>query len=231
MTARVLVAGFALLSACTSEGVRDHGPAHAMDLSKPRVPGGCEAPSAENHGRHGCYFDAAVDIDPVSAPVFWYVDEYPHAAAARAASTKGSAVVHAYGRVFLETVSTDPDWRATGGRRHVTLGPLPVPAGVPLTARYMQGMTAPGVRTRPHRHSGPEAFFLLDGSICLETPSGTQTIARGQTGWLAGASAMQLSSGANGIRRSLLVVIHPTAQAWMTVMPDWQPKGGCAGAG
>ena len=198
-----------------------------MAMGGPRVPGGCEAPAAANQGKMGCYLDVAVEIGPLPGQVYWHIDEFPNEASARGAATRASAVVSAYGRTFLETVNADAAWRPRGGTRLAVVGPMPVPEGVPLTARFMQGMTEAGATTRPHRHSGPEGFLLLDGAICVETPAGAHRTNRWETLWLPGEMPMHLTSAAGGVRRSVLVVIHPSSQPWMTVMPEWTPTGAC----
>jgi quercetin dioxygenase-like cupin family protein len=215
-----------LLAACSSEP--QHRPhSHDMAMGGPRIPGGCEAPSAMNHGREGCYLDAVVDIGRLPPQVHWHIDEFPDADEARRSRTRASVIVTAYGRTFLQTVNGNPAWRARGGSRIARVGPLPAPQGTAISVRFMQAMTAPGVTTRPHRHPGPEAFHVLDGAICLETPTGAQTVAAGGSLWAAGATPMQLTSAGDGIRRSLLIVIHPSQQPWMTQAPDWQPRDSC----
>jgi len=39
--------------------------------------------------------------------------------------------------------------------------------------------------------------------------------------------AMRLSSVGTDTRRSVLLVLHDTAQPWMTNTGDWTPKGLC----
>jgi quercetin dioxygenase-like cupin family protein len=169
----------------------------------------------------------AVDIGTVSGAVFWHVNEFPDAPSAEGVKGASSAVVHAYGRTFLETVNGDAQWRPSGGWHLATVGPMQAPQGEPVTVRFMQAMTEPDAMTRPHRHSGPEAFYVLSGSICLETPAGARTVDAGETLQAAAMVPMQLTSAGGGLRRSLFVVIHPSSQPWMTTAPDWMPKGAC----
>lgn len=203
------------------------GPTADHRMGGPRMPGACEAASAANAGKLGCYFDVAIEIGTLSAPVFWHVFEFSDAASARRVTAPGAAIVYAYGRVFLQAVNSDPHWRAAGGNHLATVGPMPAPQGVPVTARFMQAMTQPGANTRPHRHDGPEAFYLLSGAICMETPEGGRTTGPGETYWVRGGVPMQLTSAGNGVRRSLFVVLHASSQPWMTMAPDWAPTGAC----
>lgn len=201
---------------------------HAM-MGGPRMAGACEASASANVGKHGCYFDQAITLGVLSAPAYYQVDEYADAATASKAKARGSVVVAAYGRVFLQTVTTDAGWRAAGGHHLATVGPMEVPRGEPLIARFMQAMTLPGASTRPHRHHGPEAFYVLSGAICMETTEGVRTTGAGQTYWVRGGVPMQLTSTGDGERRSLFVVVHGASQPWMTMTPSWIPRGACAG--
>lgn len=225
--ASLLASLLAALASCTASD----SPSPALTqhvMGTPRMPGACEAPGAANAGKMGCYFDVAINLGAVPDTVFWHIDEFSDAASAERAKGAGGAVVLAYGRTFLQTVNGDAKWQAAGGRRLSTIGPLQAPDGRAVTARFMQAMTEPGAMTRPHRHSGPEAFYILSGAICLETPDGPQTIGAGQTLEAAAGVPMQLTSAGRGVRRSLFIVLHPTSQPWMMAAPDWTPKGACA---
>ena len=201
--------------------------AHSMSA---RLPGGCEAPARENPGQHGCYFDQSIQLGRLSSALFWHLDEFPDAGTAtEQAKGRQSAVVRTYGRVFLHTFHANRQWRPEGGRRLATVGPLEAPRGAPVTARVMQAMTSPGAATQPHRHDGPEAFYVLSGSICMETPAGAQTTAAGETYVVNGDIPMQLTSAGDEVRRSLFVVLHRSSEPWMKNPGEWTPSGACAG--
>jgi quercetin dioxygenase-like cupin family protein len=217
---------FAALAGCST----DHaGMAPAADhaMGGPRMPGGCEAPAEANTGKLGCYYDASVKFGTLPASVFWHVDEFPDAASAAEAKGHASVVVRGYDRIFLHTVNGEAEWRAGGGRHLATVGPMPAPQGSPVTARFMQAMSQPGATTRPHRHDGAEAFYLLSGAICIETPDGDKTTVAGETYWVPARVPMQLTSAGAGLRRSLFLVLHASSQPWMTMAPDWTPAGAC----
>lgn len=212
-------------ASCTPVGETKPTTSHAMP--GPRIPGACELPADANSGKLGCYFDASIEIAPLSGPAFYHVDEFADSRSAERARTPGGAVVRAYDRVFLETVNADASWRPDGGKRLATVGPMDVPRGVAVTARFMQAMTPPGATTRPHRHDGPEAFYVLSGAICMETAEGVANTHAAQTYWVRGGVPMQLTSAGATVRRSLFVVLHATSQPWMTMTPDWVPTGAC----
>jgi hypothetical protein len=85
-------------------------------------------------------------------------------------------VVESFEKVWLYTIA-ESEWRASIGEHIATIGPLPISAGKQYTARYMEAVFPPGMRASIHRHSGPEAWYLVSGTQCLETPEGI-TMAR-----------------------------------------------------
>jgi quercetin dioxygenase-like cupin family protein len=136
-------------------------------------------------------------------------------------------VIEAYGRWFLATVNSSPLQASPGGRRVTTIGPMARPPGRRLVARFMQAMTRPGAATQPHSHDGPEAFHVLSGAICMESPMGAATTGTGGDYWIGGGHPMQLTSVGKDVRRSLFVVVHPAGRPWMNVNIPWKPKGLC----
>ena len=221
----VLAAALSAMSCAAAEQAPHDMMAHGM--GSPRLPGGCEAPAAENQGKMGCYLDQVVEISNLGPTAYYHIDEFADARAAERARTRQGVVVAAYGRTFLATVSKDGSWRPAGGTRVATIGPIPAPDSRRVTARFMQAMTRPGASTQPHSHDGPEAFHILSGAICMETPDGAETTAAGGNYWIGGGCAMQLSSVGAEIRRSLFVVIHPSDRPWMNVGIPWSPRGAC----
>ena len=218
----------AALAGCAAEP--SPAPLAPHGMGSPRLPGGCEAPASENAGKFGCYFDALVELAGLPASVYYHIDEFPDRTSAERARTAGGAVVEAYGRLFLQTVSGDGSWRPAGGRRLATLGPMPAPSGRRVTARFMQAMTRPGATTQPHSHDGPEAFYVISGAICMESPAGAEITKAGETYWIRGGVPMQLSSAGTEVRRSLFVVLHPSDRPWMNVGIAWKPSGACGTA-
>lgn len=214
------------LASCTAgESQRTESPKHG--IGNPLISGGCEAPASANHGKFGCYFDESIILEAPPRELFYHVDEFEDRASAERARTPGSVVVDAYGRLFLETVSGDASWRPPSARRIATVGPMPAPASSRVTARFMQAMTRPGAKTRPHSHDGPEAFHIFSGAICMETPDGAETTVAGQDYWIRGDVPMQLSSTGTEVRRSLFVVLHPSSRPWMNISIPWTPSGRC----
>ena len=95
------------------------------------------------------------------------------------------------------------------------------------TARYMEAVFTPGMSARVHRHSGPEAWYLVSGAQCLETPEGIKIARTGEGAVVPEGPPMALSSVGTETRRSVLLVLHDTSQPWISMESDWNPKGLC----
>jgi quercetin dioxygenase-like cupin family protein len=162
------------------------------------------------------------------SPIFWHLYNYPNRAAAEveAANAPRTTVIEAFGKVWLYSLAAK-DWQPTRGERVANIGPLPIKADRKYTARYMEAVFTPGMKAAVHRHSGPEAWYLLTGTQCLETPEGMMVAHAGDTTIVPEGPPMALNSVGTETRRSVLLVLHDTTQPWITMATDWEPKGLC----
>lgn len=120
------------------------------------------------------------------------------------------------------------EWRPSSGERIAVIGPLEIDAGRQYTARYMEAVFKPGMTSSIHRHSGPEAWYVLAGAQCLETPEGIIVARAGEGAVVRQGPLMRLSSVGTETRRSVLLVLHDASQPWIDhVSADWNPKGLC----
>lgn len=224
-----LAGAFVLLAStgCVSSAPTGDIASHALHSASP-IPGGCQERAEDNEGRIGCYLNVSHPMGRLPASVYWHIDEFQSAERAATSKTAASAVVRAHGRIFLQTINGDPGWRPNGGNRLASIGPFPAVQGADLVARFMEARTPPGMTTRPHTHSGVEAWYMLEGSQCLETPDGAKVVPAGQSTWVPEGPPMRLSSTGKEMRRSILLVLHPASKPWMS-MTDWKPKGLCEG--
>ncbi len=165
------------------------------------------------------------------APLYWHLDTYLTRAAAEAAKGARGTVVEVFDRVWLFTLA-EAEWRPAGGDRVALIGPLPLGASGPnMTASYLQAATSPGFQTDVHQHAGPEALYTLSGEVCVETPQGKQVGRGGGEPLLIGGSQpMQLTSIGTETRRSIVLVLHDSAQPWKIPANGWTSKGLCAGS-
>ncbi len=224
---------FALtVSACASTPVTSGGgvtPASRGVVASTTVPvpGGCSVPRVGPADAVGCYLAGTEQIGSVvETPLYWYLDVYPTRTAAEAARRSRGTVAEAHGRVWLFTIA-DAAWQAVGGERVARVGPLPVTTGRRYAAHYLEGVVPAAARTPVHRHPGPEAWFVLEGTQCLETPDGFTVVRAGESFVVAEGKPMLLTGAAPSIRRSLALVLHDAAQPWTIPTTEWTPKETC----
>ena len=210
------------------------GTAHVASTTVP-VPGACNVPRTGPADAVGCYVAGTELLGPAPAsPVFWHIDTYPTRAAAEAArrgrdtprGTPRGTVAEAHGRVWLFTVA-EAAWRPEGGERVARVGPLPVTPGRTYAAHYLEGVVPPGARTPVHRHAGPEAWYVLEGAQCLETPDGIRVVRAGESLVIPEGPPMLLTGVGRAVRRTLVLVVHDAAQRWTIPASDWTPTGTC----
>jgi quercetin dioxygenase-like cupin family protein len=158
--------------------------------------------------------------------VYWHLYQYPTRAEANAALGPRGTVVESFGKIWLYTIA-EKSWRPAKGARVAVLGPFPIVAGKHYTARYMAAVFTPGMQAGAHRHSGPEAWYMISGVQCLETPNGLTVAHAGQSAVVAEGSPRALFAVGTEIRRSVLLVLHDTSQPWVIMEHEWQPKGLC----
>lgn len=176
----------------------------------------------------GCYLIASQPVGAApAAPLFWHIDEFPTRSAAEAARQARSTVGEAHGRVWLLTIA-GADWKPASGTRVARIGPLPVTTGRQYTAHLFEGVAPPAARTNVHRHPGPEAWYVLEGTPCLETPEGAHVMRPGESFIVPEGTPMMLTGTGTALRRTLGLVLHDSAKDWGADAPDWAPKGTCA---
>jgi len=180
-----------------------------------------------HQGEPGCWELASVPIStPAGTALYWHVYEFQSVETAQRAGDEHSRIIEAYGRVWLEAVA-DNQWRAPGGRHVATVGPMQPLSSLPQTASFMEATFTPGMRSRIHTHPGPEAWVVLEGEQCLETPEGRIRVGAGESMMVRGGVPMALYGTGNGIRRALVLIIHPTGAALGTTYDGWQPTEAC----
>ena len=188
-------------------------------------------PAEQSDRKLGCFVTATQELGKLpQAPVFWHIFEYPTRATAEAATGKQGVVVDSYGKWWVLAVA-DKAWSANGGKRVARVGPLPLgDAAVNYTATYMEATFVKGMSSHVHRHAGPEAWYVLAGQQCLETPGHQQIMRAGESGIVPGGPPMMLSSFGSAERRALVLILHDSAQPSTIHVSDWKPEGLCAAA-
>jgi quercetin dioxygenase-like cupin family protein len=199
----------------------------ATELASAQVPGACNTPVSQRLSEVGCYLTASAVLGSLGpGPVFWHLYTYPTRAAAEAAKGPHGTVVESFGKAWLYTIAGE-GWRPSSGERVAVLGPLAITSDKKYTARYMEAVFKPNMRTAIHRHSGPEAWYLISGAQCLETPDGITVARAGEGAVVPEGPPMSLKSVGTETRRSVLLVLHDASQPWVSMASDWQPRGRC----
>jgi mannose-6-phosphate isomerase-like protein (cupin superfamily) len=207
--------------------------AFAAPAAHPQAPGGipgrCVDPP-QQPSEVGCYLIANQTIESLPEGVlFWHIYSYPTRAAAEAAkSDLPSAVTQSFDKAWLFTIATE-QWRPVTGDRIALVGPLPTTPAQQYVARFMEATFPPNqaMKTTVHRHSGPEAWYVVAGAQCLRTPEGTMVLRAGQGGLVPPGPPMMLTSIGSEIRRAFVLVLHDASQPWQTNTAEWTPRSEC----
>lgn len=159
------------------------------------VPGGCAEPAAANVGKSGCYASGELRIERSPQTIYWHIYRFSnrHSAKAEAARHPWSSVAASHGRTWLFVLG--PRRLNVGiGERVAAIGPMPLPRGKPMMARFLESDFPAGMRTRVHSHPGPEGFYVVQGEQCMDTPTGRTKIAAGGTHVVRGGPHMQAAT-------------------------------------
>jgi quercetin dioxygenase-like cupin family protein len=206
-------------------------PDPALDTSGAPLPGTsipC-APIAEKRQELGCYVLARQRLAglPQGTPLSWHLDAFPTRAAAEAAKDVHGTVVEAFDRTWLFTIAAS-DWRPGGAKHVATVGPLPLATtAAEYIALYVATTFRPGLSSFVHEHPGPEAWFIVTGEQCLETPDGPIWGRAGESVVVQGDLPMIVHATGNEIRRNFALILHDAAKPATTPVDRWKPQGLC----
>jgi quercetin dioxygenase-like cupin family protein len=176
----------------------------------------------------GCFILATPTVGRINpSDAYWHLSRFADQKAAQSAAGEQSAVVDAFGQIWLLTIAPQ-SWRPTAGTHVQAIGPLPVKSGVSYVAQYMKAVLRPGMKSIVHRHSGPEAWYTVAGETCLET-SDTVMVGRagGEPVIVPGGPPMELTATGTEVRKALVLILHDASQAPSTPATDWKPRHRC----
>ena len=190
----------------------------------PAVPGGCTAAASENVGAPGCYLSAELTIEASPPTLYWHIVRMRSEAPAKAevGRYRWATAVPAHGRWWLYVLSADA--REPKLPDHHVVGPFRTKRDGPVVARFMESLFPPGMRTRVHAHSGPEAFYVIDGEQCTETPDDRRRIKAGESYIVPGG--LHLQAAPKG-RRNVVLVLAPVGEPWISLSDAWAGTGYC----
>lgn len=133
----------------------------------------------------------------------------------------------------VSAITVKRDWKAA--RAWLLL----VETDKPYTARYMEAVFPPGFNPggAGHRHPGPEAWYLVSGGQCLETPNGLVIANAGGSAMVPEGWPMTISAMGPETRRSLVLILHKSDLPFSMDVDDahapgaphshWRPQGLC----
>lgn len=140
----------------------------------------CTEDSPERRGEVGCTILANRPLHgPTTEPLYWHLDRFDSLEAAKKAAGPNGVAAEAHGSVWLMTVETRTETHQ-GGHHAAWIGPLEMSAAGQYAMRVLSSMLEPGTNTPVHTHSGPEAFYVVAGEQCLETPERSYRLGVGQ---------------------------------------------------
>jgi len=175
----------------------------------------------------GCYVLANKELGRLPGkPVYWHLYVYQTRVAAEAAKGDAGTVVESFGKVWLLAVA-DGTWRPTGGKKVSRIGPLPIAHEGNYTAEYMEATFLPGMKSRVHRHPGPEAWYVVSGQQCLEIPGKKIEVHPGEGRFVPEGPPMVLWGTGTKKRESLALILHDSSRPMTAPASDWTPAGLC----
>jgi quercetin dioxygenase-like cupin family protein len=160
--------------------------------------------------------------------IFWHIDRFPSKEAAAAAAIATGVVAEAFGSTWLFTLEKKA-WQGKGGHHVAVIGPLVTPTAPSYAAEYLRSIFPPGTMAPLHVHSGPEAFYAVDGDTCLETPDSIK-VGRGPGNSLlisAGPPMLLMAIG-KVPRQGFALILHDSNLPPTTLTHSWYPQGLCA---
>jgi quercetin dioxygenase-like cupin family protein len=185
-----------------------------------------DIPPGEKRPEFGCWVVATThDLTFAEPSIYWHLRKFPSRQAAEDAKTRAGVVGEVQGQVWRSDFGPK-DMKVEGGEEVAVIGPLELPQAKTYDAVFMEAAMRPLDRSRVHTHPGPEAWYMLAGEQCLETPAGAQRASAGGTMTVPPNVPMELMIVGTKLRRSLVLVVHDSTQQ-KSIVSDWKPTGRC----
>lgn len=189
-------------------------------------------PISERKQERGCWILADAKIGRLDQPAaYWHLDRYASRAAAERAKDAEdggkSVVAESFGKAWLLSIGP-ADWRPRIRGKHVaSIGPLHIEPGKEYSAQFMEATMKPGDTSAVHRHSGPEAWYTISGTTCLETPTERIVGTRDHPAIVPEGPPMALKAIGTELRRSIVLILHDASRPPTMIAHDWRPTGLC----
>ena len=201
--------------------------AQTVDATHQHMGASCvHIPDGERRPDHGCFLIGSAKNLQFDHPTYWHLQIFPDRASAEAAKSAHGVVSEEAGKVWLSEFG-DKEMAIRGGTPAAVVGPLQLLPAKSYEAEIAVAILEPGDRSTVHTHAGPEAWYMIDGEQCLETPSGARKARAGESMFVEPGVPMELNIIGNTLRRSLVVVIHDSTKGF-AAQSDWEPTGACS---
>lgn len=187
----------------------------------------CVENSPERRGGIGCSYVENKALSGVfREPLYWHIDRFDDGEKARAAVGPDSIAFEGHGAWWLLSIeSTVEDHHGGAHVNQVLLPPLP-PASK-YSMLVISSYIPVGLTSRVHHHSGVEAFYVVDGEQCLETPTRAYPMKKGDVLVLPTGVTMQMVVTGAAPRRAVAAVIYDAAQPPTTPTENAPPLVTC----
>ncbi len=158
-------------------------------------------------------------------PLAWRIETFEAKTAAEVVAGATGLVAETEGRVWLFTLATKGG-ASPNGTLVIEIGPIPVPNASQYLLSVELESAAPGERRGWHSHPGSEAWYVLAGELCLQTPSGNPRARPGQglVGPTGGTLMQSVSTGLVARRAFILFALDATKPR---VAPGSLPPRSC----
>jgi quercetin dioxygenase-like cupin family protein len=180
----------------------------------------CVENSPERQGGIGCSIVVQKLLpEGIKEPVLWHIDRFGSLRLARAAAGPAGLAFEAGGRFWLVTVESQASDHH-GGDHVAAVGPLPLTRASRYSMQINSARFTPGMYSRVHTHSGVEAFYVIDGEECLQTPTSAVTLRQGASLFIPAETPMRLVATGTGIRLGIGIVLHDASKPSTMRMDD-----------
>jgi quercetin dioxygenase-like cupin family protein len=176
-----------------------------------RAPVRCMENSPERRGQEGCTIltNRPLQRSPTK-DVYWHIDRFDSLEKATKAAGVNGVAAEAHGSFWLMTVESKSEDHH-GGHHVAWIGPLTLPTADQYSMRVLSSLLMPGSTTPIHTHSGPEAFYIVDGKQCIETEADGKQLVAGQTYMVPGGAVHRGRVIGSTARRALALNLYDAA--------------------
>ena len=172
----------------------------------------CAENTPERSGGIGCTVIASKLLPPIAdGPLFWHIDRFESLPLARSAAGSAAIALEAGGAAWLMTIEARTGDHH-GGVHVAEVGPLQLPRAEKYSMQALSAAFTPGMYSLVHHHSGVEAFYVIEGEQCLQTPERAVRMRKGETLAIPAGVPMRVMATGSGVRRALAVIVHDAAQ-------------------